>query len=178
MVAVSEIIRRLERYATRAYNRDDEVLRVRSIHMASPLEVILAGTAIMVPVVGIITAMVKVRTEWHQGTKTKHESKKTKHEAGSSLIDLRLKEQQLQRESDAQLEKELRQAMKGDEALESPLVNEILKTVPVEITENMTRRELLEACIAAVALPVNVEIESGTGHRKAIVPPRETGPAA
>lgn len=166
VVAISETIRRLERYAARSYNQDDEVLRVKSISMASPLIIILVGTVIMTPIVTIALNVAKVRTEWYAGTKAKYDGQKAEHDARSARIDADLKERQLQAEVDLEIERELRRALNSVDELDSPIFTHILNSLPDVVASNMSRDQLLEACIAAIALPIDTEFESGTDASK------------
>lgn len=147
LVALSDLLVRIERLVTRLNLGTDEIPRVASLSKSSPLTLALIGD-VALPVVGsfIVTA-VGVRYAWYQGTKTKYEAK-------GIQIDNEQKRRKVQQEADA----ELLAALESEEAEEeTPRLDEFrVDGLEKGEPDSMTRRSFIDACRAVIALPVQL----------------------
>lgn len=151
LVAVSDLLVRIERLVTRLNLGGDEIPRVASLRKSSPLAIALIGDASL-PVIGsFLVAAVGVRYAWYQGTRTKYE-------AEGIQIDNEQKRRKIQQEADA----ELMRALEAEEAkTDTPHLDELqVPGLEKGSPDSMTRRGFLDACRAVIALPVQLLAES------------------
>lgn len=149
VVAISDLLLRLERALTRLDRRGSEVTRISSMRMESPLEIQLTGNELIDTFLKVATALVALRHVWYQSTKVKYEG------AGVAL-DNAQKRRAAQKEADAAL----MQAMESEENAETtPLLDQV-RTSEFDKGEpgSMTRRQLIEAVRATIALPIEMTL--------------------
>jgi len=151
LVALADLLVRLERLVTRLNLGSEEIPRVASVSKSSPLAIALIGNDSL-PVIGSFTvAAVGVRYAWYQGTKTKYE-------AEGIQLDNEQKRRKVQQEADAELVK----ALEAEEsAVDAPHLEQFEVTgLDKGGPDSMTRRGFLDACRAVIALPVQLLAES------------------
>ena len=151
LVALADLLLRLERLVTRLNLGSEEIPRVASVSKSSPLAIALIGDQSL-PVIGsFIVAAVGVRYAWYQGTKTKYE-------AAGIQLDNEQKRRKVQQEADA----ELLSALEAEESAEAPILLQDFEVKGLDkgAANSMTRRGFLDACRAVIALPVQLLAES------------------
>lgn len=159
LVALADLLVRLERLVTRLNLGSEEIPRVASVSKSSPLAIALIGDQSL-PVIGsFIVAAVGVRYAWYQGTKVKYE-------AEGIQLDNDQKRRKVQQEADAELIKALEEE---ESAVEPVLLSEFeVRGLDKGAPNSMTRRGFLDACRAVIALPVQLLAESSerSGRRR------------
>ena len=157
LVAVSDLLVRIERLVTRLNLGSEEIHRVASLRKSSPLAITLIGDPSL-PVVGtFIVTSVAVRLGWYQGTKAKYE-------AAGIQIDNEQKQRKVQQEADAELVKEL-VAEEGE--ADTPRLDELqVKGFEKGEPDSMTRRGFIDACRAVIALPAQLAANSSRRQPK------------
>jgi hypothetical protein len=151
VVAISDVMLRLERALTRLDRRGTEIVRVSRMRLASPLEIQLTGNELVDTFLKVATALVGLRLAWYQATKTKYEAEGT-------ALDNEQKRRQAQQDADD----DLVEAIEAEEdAFETPLLDQ-LETDEFTKGEpgSMTRRQFIEGLRAVIALPAEMRVTS------------------
>ena len=141
MPAISDLLFRIERAVGRAEGSIDTLPRVRSITMASPLDIVLQSTEPLKIALGILVAVPLLRRQWF--------------EAEGVALDNDAKRRAMQREVDQELTSRLAKAAEDSDE-EDELVEQLRLHGAEEAYQVLSRREFFAAVGAALALPVEL----------------------
>lgn len=147
IVALTDLLMRVERLVTRVQQDDEPLPRVTSIRKASPLVLELLGGESLKTIGGLIVTTVGIRYAWYQGTKAKYEGYNVRD-------DNEQRRRQMQQEADAELVAAIETEEGDDESptLDNFAVDGLSKGEP----GSLDRRQFIEAVRAAVALPIQL----------------------
>lgn len=147
IVALTDLLMRVERLVTRVQREDEPLPRVTSIRKASPLVLELLGGESLKTIGGLIASVVAARYAWYQGTKVKYEGHGVRD-------DNEQRRRQMQQEADAELISEI-EAEEGDD--ETPILdNFVVDGMTKGEAGSLDRRQFIESVRAAVALPIQL----------------------
>lgn len=152
IVALADLMVRVERLVTRINLGGDEIPRVTSLRKSSPLAMEMIGNESL-PIIGsFIVAAVGARRWWYEGTKSKYE-------AEGIELDNEQKRRKVQQEADA----DLLRALESEQSLaETPHLDQMqVPGLDKGAPNSMTRRRFLDAVKAVIALPVKLIADSG-----------------
>jgi hypothetical protein len=149
LAAVADVFLSLDRFLVRADPDRSSLTRVRQFSMSSPIEVLISGHEILLAALGVASAVVLLRKQWYEGTKTKYEAEGVK-------LDNEQRRASAQLEADAELGRALSDEV--DQA-EAPLLESVARPqLPVGEPDSAERRQLNEAAQAAIDLPIETQI--------------------
>ncbi len=151
VVAISDVMLRLERALTRLDRRGDEIVRISRMRLASPFEIQITGNELIYTFLAIATALTTLRLTWHQGTKAKYE-------AQGVALDNEQKRRQAEQDADS----ELVNAIEAEEEATDTLLLDQLENdhFGKGAPGSMTRRQFIEAIRAMIALPIGMIVTS------------------
>ena len=149
MPAISDLLFRIERAVGRAQGSVDELPRVQSITMASPLELVLVAAEPLNVALGLLLAAPMLRKQWYQG-------RKAKLEAEGVELDNEAKRRALQLEVDRDLNSQLERAVDNEDD-DDEAIQFLRQNGAEEAFQHLSRREFLAAIVAALALPLELK---------------------
>ena len=152
MPAISDLLFRIERTVGRAQGLVDELPRVQSIKMASPLELVLVAAEPLNVALGVLLAAPLLRKHWYQG-------RKAKLEAEGVELDNEAKRRALQLEVDQDLKSQLEKAVDGEDD-DDEAIQFLRQNGAEEAFQRLSRREFLGAIVAALTLPLGLTAET------------------
>lgn len=150
--ALADILLATERFLVLADPQREHLVRVRTVSLNSPLEVVVQGATTLTPVLAVAWLLVEVRKKWYEGTEAKYRAHGLK-------IDNEQRRAAIQKEADAGIKK----ALEAEVDLESDDV-EILSMVaeaaqlPLGDPGTPDRRRLSDIGQAALELPADTTI--------------------
>lgn len=148
MPAISDLLFRIERTVGRAQGMVDELPRVQSIQMASPLELVLVAAEPLNVALGVLVAAPLLRKHWYEG-------RKAKLEAEGIELENEAKRRSLQLEVDRDLNSRLEKAVDNEDD-DDDAIQFLRHNGAEEAFQRLSRREFLGAIVAALALPLEL----------------------
>jgi len=147
IVALTDLLMRVERLVTRVQRDDEPLPRVAGIRKASPLVLELLGGESLKTIGGLIATVVAARYAWFQGTKAKYEGHSVRD-------DNEQRRRQMQHEADAELVAaiEAEENERESPTLDNFAVDGLSKGEP----GSLDRRQFIESVRAAIALPIQL----------------------
>ena len=147
IVALSDLLMRVERLVTRVQRSDEPLPRVTSIRKASPLVLDMVGGDSLTTIASLIGAAAAARYAWYQGTKAKYE-------AQSIRDDNAQRRRMIQQQADDELlaAVDVEEGKIDTPTLDSFEVEGLTKGAP----DSLDRRQFIECIAAAIALPIQL----------------------
>ncbi len=153
VAAVSDLMLNVDRLMIGVSSdvEDSQLVRLQSLNMQSPLEILLIGGAAVGAAVKLLQIVATLRLTWYQGTREKYE-------AEGIQLDNEQKRRAVQLEADQELESAL--ANELDEEVETPLLDELSsEALPKGDPSSTRRRKLIDWIRLAIQLPVGFVAE-------------------
>lgn len=155
LAAVADVFLSLDRFLVRADPARVSLTRVRRFSMSSPLGIIVSGNEILLAALSVAGAVVLLRKQWYEGTKTKYEAK-------GIQLDNDQRSASAQREADSQCCRALEAEVSQKEA---PLLESVAQPqLPAGHPDSLERRRLHNAAQAAIDLPIETQIAPQQGQ--------------
>lgn len=147
--AIADVLLSLDRFLVRADPSRSALARVNRFSMSSPIEVFISGSQVLLASLSVVSLVVLLRKQWHEGTKSKYE-------AQGIHLDNEQRRANAQSETDAELRKALEQEIGREEA---PILESISQPhLPLGEPDSQERQQLADAAQAALELPIATEI--------------------
>ena len=167
VVAIADVLLKLDRLLGRAAHKDDALVRIARLSLSSPLEILLVGGPFLVGALHLIKTTVEIRKSWFEGTKAKYEAE-----------GIQLDNQEKKRVARLETDQAIRKALNAERtAVEAPMLAELSSPeLPLGLPQSAKREQLIGAAEAAIELPLEMGTEidvPDSGEESA-----ETGAAA
>jgi hypothetical protein len=150
LAAITDVVLKLDRFLIRADTSRKSLTRIRSFSMASPLEFLLAGSEALIAALAVLGAIVLLRKQWYEGTKSKYEAE-----------GIHLDNEQRRSAAQTSADEDLKRALDAEVGAADPKMLKSLAQpgLPVGDPASPQRQQLADIAKAAIDLPQSTSVQ-------------------